>query len=99
MKKKCQKDAVPSRRAVNFELRDIPGREVIISGTFNDWKLDRRMNDKNGDGTYRCRMLLAPGVYQYKFRIDGEWRVDPVNPNFQPNDFGSLNSVLKIENK
>ena len=87
------------RRAVNFELRDLPGKEVILAGSFNDWKLDRIMSDKNGDGVYRCRLLLPPGEYQYKFLVGGEWRVDPANPNFQPNDFGSLNSVLKVNSK
>ena len=96
---KCGKQSACSRRAVNFELRDLPGKEVFLAGSFNEWKLDRIMHDKNGDGIYRCRMLLLPGEYQYKFLIDGEWRVDPLNPNFQPNDFGSLNSVLKVDKK
>ena len=88
-----------SRRTVNFEFRELPGREIFIAGTFNEWKPVKKLEDKNGDGVYRCRMMLVPGVYQYKFVIDGEWRIDPGNPNFQPNEFGSLNSVLVVKNK
>lgn len=88
-----------SRRTVNFEFRELPGREIFIAGTFNDWKLVKKLEDKTGEGIYRCRMMLIPGVYQYKFVIDGEWRIDPGNPNFQPNEFGSLNSVLVVKNK
>ena len=87
------------RRAVNFEIRELPGREIFIAGEFNDWKLVKKLEDKNGDGIYRCRLMLFPGVYQYKFVVDDMWRVDPGNPNFQPNEFGSLNSVLIVENK
>ena len=87
------------RRAVNFEIRELPGKEIFIAGEFNDWKLVKKLEDKNGDGVYRCRLMLFPGVYQYKFVVDDMWRVDPGNPNFQPNEFGSLNSVLVVENK
>ncbi len=94
--KKTQKCA---RRAVNFELREAPGHEVMLAGSFNDWHPERPMCDKNGDGVYRCRLLLTPGVYHYKFLIDGNWRLDPANPNFQPNGFGSLNNVLEVTEK
>ena len=85
------------RRAVNFEIRELPGKAIFIAGEFNDWKLVKKLEDKNGDGVYRCRLMLFPGVYQYKFVVDDMWRVDPGNPNFQPNEFGSLNSVLVVE--
>lgn len=44
-------------------------------------------------------MMLEPGVYEYKFVINGEWKIDERNPNFVPNDIGSLNSVLELESK
>ena len=85
------------RRAVNFEVRDLPGKEVLVAGTFNDWQPVKKLTDKNGDGIYRGRIMLSPGEYQYKFLIDGEWRADAGNPNFTPNGFGSLNSVIVID--
>ena len=85
------------RRAVNFEVRDLPGKEVLLAGSFNDWQPVKKLTDKKGDGIYRCRLMLAPGEYQYKFLIDGEWRSDAANPNFTPNGFGSLNSVLVVD--
>ena len=94
-----KKISAVSRRAVNLEYRDLPGREVLIAGSFNDWQPVRKMEDRNGDGVYRCRLLLEPGIYYYKFLIDGEWRSDSSNPNFVPNEFGSLNSVLEIAEK
>jgi hypothetical protein len=41
--------------------------------------------------------MLAPGTYEYKFCVDGHWQPDPENPNFTPNDLGTLNSVLIVE--
>ena len=88
-----------SRRAVVLNYKDAPGKNVIVAGDFNDWRTDRQMSDHNGTGDYCCRILLAPGQYQYKFLVDGEWRSDPENPNFVPNSFGSLNSVLIVKSK
>ena len=36
---------------------------------------------------------------QYKFVVDGQWRLDGSNGCFAPNGFGELNSVLKVEPK
>ena len=44
-------------------------------------------------------MLLEPGTYEYKFVVDGEWKLDESNPNFAPNSLGSLNSVLVVDVK
>ena len=60
---------------------------------------DKQLVDKNGDGIYTGMMMLEPGVYEYKFVVNGEWRLDDRNPNFKPNDVGSLNSVLVVEEK
>ena len=91
--KKCSS---PARRAVNFEYVDAPGKSALLAGSFNDWKPVKKLEDKNGDGVYRCRLMLVPGEYQYKFQVDGEWRSDASNPNFVPNEFGSLNSVVIV---
>lgn len=88
-----------SRRAVVLYYKDAPGKNVCVAGDFNGWQPGRKLEDRKGDGTYRGRLLLAPGEYQYKFLVDGEWRSDPENPNFVPNEFGSLNSVLIVKEK
>ena len=84
-------------RTVNFVLEEAPGRRVFLAGSFNGWKVERELADRNGDGVYRARLMLEPGEYQYKFVVDDEWRLDPANPNFVPNDFGSLNSILVVK--
>jgi 1,4-alpha-glucan branching enzyme len=80
---------------VNLEYRDASGMNVAVAGSFSDWQ-PRQMKDKNNDGVYRCRLLLEPGEYQYKFLVEEQWRSDPLNPNFVPNEYGSLNSVLVV---
>ena len=94
-----KKGKEPSRRAVNLEYIDAPGKSVAVAGSFNDWQPNKVLTDKKGDGHYSCRLMLYPGEYQYKFLVDGEWRSDAENPDFVPNEFGSLNSVLTVKSK
>ncbi len=99
MAKNMTKTNRPIRRRVTFLYEDVPGKVVAIAGCFNDWLPEKQLVDKNGDGIYTGTMMLAPGVYQYKFVINGEWKIDEHNPNFTPNDIGSLNSILVLEEK
>lgn len=92
-----KKEKRPSRRSVLFTLEDAPGRQVFLAGCFCEWQPKYRLTDKDGGGVYSCRVMLPPGEYQYKFVVDGEWRLDAANPNFAPNDFGTLNSLLTVE--
>lgn len=86
-------------RYINLVYEDAPGRTVMVAGSFNDWQPAKQLVDKNGEGVYRCQLRLAPGEYQYKFVVDGVWCLDSANPNFIPNDIGSLNSVLSVKAK
>ena len=96
-KKMVKKNAKkPTRRSVMFKLEDAPGRQVFVAGCFSNWEPKHKLVDREGRGVYTAKILLAPGEYQYKFVVDGEWRLDAANPNFVPNDFGTLNSLLKI---
>lgn len=94
MVKKTVKKA--ARRSVIFKLEDAPGRQVFVAGCFSNWEPKFKLVDRDGVGVYTARILLEPGDYQYKFVVDGEWRLDSANPNFVPNSFGTLNSLLKV---
>jgi hypothetical protein len=50
------------------------GKQVYISGTFNDWKT-LPMVKSHGD--FVTIIDLPEGEHQYKFFVDGEWRHDP----------------------
>jgi len=54
------------------------------------------MTDPDGDGVYEVTLPLAPGTYQYKFVVDGNWLQDPKNPEGTDDGFGGQNSVLTV---
>ena len=87
----------PKRVEVAFSL-DRPGaREVYLCGDFNQWSLKSlRMVRRGGSDPWEKRLTLAPGRYQYKFIVDGEWIHDPGARETVANPYGSLNSVLEV---
>ena len=93
--------AAKGRRRIDFAINAGPGHEaVFLAGSFNDWDPARkRLVDEDNSGIFRGYVMLAPGEYEYKFIVDGEWRIDEDNPCLAPNDLGTLNSVLKVEAK
>ncbi len=69
-------------------------KEVCLAGDFNKWKPEPMAKCENG---FRATLKLEPGVYQYKFVVDGAWKVDPAGKGIAKNDFGTTNSVLLVD--
>lgn len=83
---------------VRFQLAAAPGSTVYLAGTFNNWDPKARpMKQKPGGGHYEATLRLQPGIYEYKFIVNGEWRIDPECAEWTPNDHGSLNSVTTVQ--
>lgn len=56
---------------------------VRISGSFDNWSTTNPyylMHKDSADNQYSITLNLLPGVYQYKFLVDGSWYWDPNNP-------------------
>ncbi|HKL03822.1 MAG TPA: hypothetical protein VJ911_09105 [Cryomorphaceae bacterium] len=63
-----------------FELRGFSeANSIVLTGTFNDWNEGELKMDKTENG-WKIPYALAPGNYEYKFIVDGEWIIDPSNP-------------------
>lgn len=73
---------------------------VLLSGSFNGWGKDAAtadvMTDSAGKGAWTVTKTLTPGVYQYKFVVDGKWQADANNPNQVPDGYGGKNSVVEV---
>lgn len=96
-------EAVPSSselREVVVRFRDPSAGDVRIAGDFNGWIPDkdvRSVIESQGQTRVWTKVLrLAPGTYQYRYVVDGEWKPDPHNPNRVPNAAGRTNSILVI---
>ena len=84
---------------VIFTFIDPKAERINIVGDFNNWSVTADpLFDRVGDGTWRVRIPLKPGRYEYKYLIDGKkWTPDLWNPDVVDDGFGGLNSVLVVE--
>jgi len=84
-------------RPVNFEFYDHEAGSVCLAGTFNDWNPHVSPLKNVHNGAWSLRLLLAPGRYEYRFLVDGQWRMDP-RARQQVTDFcGGMNSVVTVQ--
>ena len=69
---------------------------MILTGDFSGWAPDKvRLKPKEG-GVWSAKLTLAPGEYQYRLLIDGEWRDHAEASRRLPNPFGTENCVLTV---
>ena len=90
--------ASPKKTRVVLTVQADPGSTVFLAGSFNSWDpAGTKMIDKDGNGLYSVSVSLAPGIYEYKFVINGEWTLDPdPDRDWTQNGLGTLNSVLRV---
>jgi 1,4-alpha-glucan branching enzyme len=89
--------APPAVRQVNFGLSDANAVSVSVAGTFNNWNPHVSPLRSAGAGQWSLQMMLEPGRYEYRFLVDGKWKMDPAARQ-QVTDFcGGGNSVLLVE--
>lgn len=93
---KSKTRSTPHNRRVAFSCEAGEAQTVSLVGSFNNWDPQRHPMTPNGRGAWRKTLLLAPGVYEYKFWIDGQWREDPHNAHTRPNPFGTVNSIVAV---
>jgi len=86
----------PAHQSVRLEFIDAAAKSVSVAGTFNDWRPRATEMVPLGDGRWPKELILAAGVYEYRFVVDGEWMPDPRAIETVPNLFGESNSVLRV---
>ncbi len=93
--KEAMKRELPRMSEVDFTVFAPTAKDVFLTADFNNWKIDdvNRMEQNNGNWTKRLK--LGPGLYHYRFVIDGKWCEDPNNPWRQVNSYGEVDSLVE----
>ncbi|MHC5111564.1 MAG: alpha-amylase family glycosyl hydrolase [Planctomycetota bacterium] len=80
-----------------FRFENPTAQSVSLVGTFNGWNPTAHKLSNNGKGIWTVFVEIPPGIWHYKFVVDGgEWRFDPANPERLADGFQGYNSVLKL---
>ena len=98
-KKTAQKK--PSRAEAKaetiFRLEAPQATQVFIVGCFNEWDPIANSLERDDEGMWRCSLAIEPGEHEYRFVVDGVWCDDPANMVRRPNEFGTQNCVLVVQ--
>jgi hypothetical protein len=71
-------------RAVLFRLAAPAAKTVLLGGSFNGFDAREAPMGRGADGAWETTLVLPPGRYYYKFKVDGKWELDPANPERKP---------------
>mmetsp|Transcript_23727 Transcript_23727/g.63816 ORF Transcript_23727/g.63816 Transcript_23727/m.63816 type:complete len:249 (-) Transcript_23727:30-776(-) len=69
------------------------GRQVYITGTFNNWEKQIQMHRSGNDFTYIHN--LKKGKHAFKFIVDDEWRFAPDQPTVADIE-GRINNFIDV---
>lgn len=82
---------------VEFTYSAPNANQVYLAGGFNRWE-PTATPMKKVDGEWKITLEFEPGIYQYKFVVNGnEWKQDPNNPAVIDDNYGGLNSVFVLK--
>ena len=95
-KRKASLSTTRESQRVLLELVWPGAQAVFIAGSFNDWHPGVSPMLHLSDGTWAKELVLAPGRYEYRFIVDGQWVDDPAATDYIPNPFGGMNAVLTV---
>lgn len=94
-------DAEAAACEVEEELEEVPtvfrwehgGRQVYVTGTFNNWDKQIPMHRSGNDFTYIHN--LKKGKHAFKFIVDNEWRFAPDQPTVADVE-GRINNYIDV---
>eukprot|EP00181_Compsopogon_caeruleus_P003105 CAMPEP_0184681582 /NCGR_PEP_ID=MMETSP0312-20130426/4568_1 /TAXON_ID=31354 /ORGANISM="Compsopogon coeruleus, Strain SAG 36.94" /LENGTH=243 /DNA_ID=CAMNT_0027132525 /DNA_START=1 /DNA_END=732 /DNA_ORIENTATION=+ len=81
------------------------GENVMLTGSFNRWTIPMQMRRHSQmrdcadvslaeSSVWELILLLVPAKYQYRFIVDGEWRVDQGRRVVDDERLGKVNEVI-----
>lgn len=71
------------------------GSVVEVEGSFDGWQTRTQLH-RSGNREFSVIKSFPPGVYQYKFIVDGEWKYAPDQPAMY-DELGNVNNVLEVQ--
>lgn len=81
---------------ITFQLKGYENaRQVVLSGTFNNWRTSELSMQKTAKG-WNLEYMLPQGNYEYKFIVDGNWITDP-NNNYSSGANETMNSFFTVK--
>jgi 1,4-alpha-glucan branching enzyme len=88
------------KQRIQFTFSAPEAKSVHIAGSFNDWNMHsdplNQSREEKASGAWSTFFYLKPGVYEYRFVVDGLWNNDTGSMKGWSNEFGSFNCVVLV---
>lgn len=104
MKSKSKSKTKSKKVATALTCRAANATAVSVAGTFNGWSTTALPMQQVKPDQWLAEISLAPGNYEYKFVVDGEWGCEPGCehayagcPKCVPNAYGTMNRTLEVK--
>ena len=91
-----QTDKQTPKRQQIFALTAPGASSVLLVGDFTNWQEQPIPLQQEDDGLWQVKVDITPGLHQYRFIVDGEWRDDPACGSRVPNPYGGQDSVRNV---
>ena len=86
---------VSNLKRIPLKVKVVGAKEVVLTGEFTQWAKDKVRLTPTVGGEWITVLELAPGKYQYRLIVDGEWHDHPEAPKIA-NPFGTQNCILTV---
>jgi hypothetical protein len=83
-------------KRTEFHLPAPFAESVKLAADFTDWEKFPLDMIKSEDGVWFTTVPLPPGLYSYRFIVDGQWCDDPHPALRVLNPFGTANAVVNV---
>jgi 1,4-alpha-glucan branching enzyme len=96
MPEDCLTDSIMINEHILFSIA-APNADVVeLAADFSGWTPIPMRKDKKEPGMWKLEVVLEPGVYEYKFIVDGAWMPDPDNFDTVDDNCGGVNSLVSF---
>ncbi len=68
------------------------GKKIYLTGSFCQWNKLYLMNKDNKEELYYIILFLPKGFHQFKFNVDGKWKLSSIYPQYNTN--GNVNNYI-----
>lgn len=85
-----------AKQKVTFSYVAPAAKDVLVAGDFTSWQEAPLPLKKDKGGVWKKTVSLAPGRYEYRLLVDGQWMDDPNCAQHGPNQFGGQNCVCVV---
>lgn len=76
---------------------DHDAKTVFVTGSFCQWREPGFALKKVTDRAWELPFYLPSGKTRYKYIVDGEWKMDVLNPDYEQNEYGTGNSIIWVK--